>query len=124
SAGYIRNRLKKETPMEFAVIAYDGKDADAPARRQAVREAHMEVIRGLRQQGHMIHGGALLDDDGNMIGSIIISDFPTREAFDAWYQNDPYITGNVWQDVQIVPFRTAPSFVGNIPPKPESAASV
>lgn len=104
--------------MEFAVIAYDGKDDEAMNRRLAVRDNHMCLVESLRAKGHMIHGGALLDEDGKMIGSIIICDFPTRKAFDAWFNQDPYVTGNVWQDIQVVPFRTAPPFVGNIP-KPE-----
>jgi uncharacterized protein YciI len=99
--------------MEFTVIAYDGTDKGALERRMAVREAHLQVVASLRE--HMIHGGAILDDDGNMVGSIMITNFPDRAAFDAWFQNDPYITGNVWQDVTVVPFKTAPSFVGNIP---------
>ncbi len=101
--------------MEFAVIAYDGHDNEALDRRLAAREAHMAMVADLRAKGHMIHGGALLNDEGQMIGSIIICDFPDRAAFDAWYNNDPYVRGNVWQDVQIVPFRTAPVFADNIP---------
>ena len=101
--------------MEYAVIAYDATDEGALERRMAVRESHMDVVKGLREQGHMIHGGALLDDAGKMIGSIIIADFPTRDAFDAWLNNDPYVTGNVWKDIQVVPFKTAPAFLGNIP---------
>lgn len=99
--------------MEFAVIAYDGTDEGAMERRMAVREAHLKVVASLRE--HMIHGGAILNDEGQMIGSIMITQFPDRAAFDEWFNNDPYITGNVWQDVKVVPFRTAPSFVGNIP---------
>ncbi len=100
--------------MEFAVIAYDATDEGALDRRMAVRDAHMALIKSLREKGNMIHGGALLDDAGKMIGSIIISDFPTREAFDEWYRQDPYVTGNVWKDVQVFPFKTAEHFRDNI----------
>ncbi len=101
--------------MEFAVIAYDGTDEGAQERRMAVREAHMKVVEDLRRKGHMVHGGALLDDGGRMIGSIITCDFPNREAFDNWLNNDPYVTGGVWQDIRVIPFKTAPPFVSNIP---------
>lgn len=102
--------------MEFAVIAFDGQDEDAQERRMSVRDAHLKLVASLRQ--HMIHGGAILDDEGRMIGSIMITNFPDRAAFDAWFNQDPYITGGVWQNVQVLPFKTAPSFVGNIPPVP------
>jgi uncharacterized protein len=101
--------------MEFAIIAYDGQDKEAEQRRLAVREEHMALIRSLRAEGHMIHGGALLDENGRMIGSIIISDFPTREACDAWLRQDPYVTARVWQDITVVPFRTAPPFADRLP---------
>jgi uncharacterized protein len=108
--------------MEFAIIAYDGKDEEALNRRLAARESHMKLVESLRAKGHMIHGGAILDDNGKMIGSIIICDFPSREAFDNWFNQDPYVTGNVWQDIQVVPFRTAPPFVDNIP-KPVASST-
>lgn len=107
--------------MEFLVIAYDGDDDKALERRMAVREDHMKLVEKLRAQGNMIHGGAILDDDGKMIGSIVVCDFPTQEAFDAWLASDPYVTGDVWQDIQVTPFRTAPPFVDNIR-KPAGAA--
>lgn len=99
--------------MEFAIIAWDGQDEGALERRLSVREKHMAMVE--RYRPHMVHGGAMLDDAGRMIGSILIVQFPDREAFDAWYSQDPYVTGNVWQDVQVVPFRTAPPFATNIP---------
>ena len=108
--------------MEFAVIAYDGDDEKAMERRMAVREAHMKLVEGLRAKGTLIHGGAILDDDNQMIGSIVICDFENREALDVWLQSDPYVTGDVWQDIQVMPFKTAPPFVDNIR-KPAAVAS-
>lgn len=94
--------------MEFLVIAYDGRDAEAPARRQAVREAHLENARRLAAAGHIIEGGAILDEDGTMIGSAVIVDFPSRATLDDWLKNDPYVTGEVWRTVEVRPFRRAP----------------
>ncbi len=93
--------------MQFLVTAYDGTDPEAPARRQAVREAHLVGARRLTEQGHMLMGGAILDDAGAMIGSCCVVDFPDRAALDAWLQSDPYVTGGVWQKIEVAPFRTA-----------------
>jgi uncharacterized protein YciI len=69
----------------------------------------------------MIHGGALLDDEGKMIGSIIIATFPTRDELNAWLARDPYIIGKVWERYEVIPFKTAPSFIKNLPQQPASA---
>jgi uncharacterized protein len=93
--------------MQFLVTAHDGKDPGAPARRQAAREAHLAGGRKLRDEGKMLFGAALLDGDGNMIGSAMLVEFPTREDVDAWLAIDPYTTGGVWQDVSVVPCRVS-----------------
>lgn len=97
--------------MQFLVFAYDAKDAGAYDRRMAVREAHIATIDRYMETNNMIYGGALLDDDGKMIGSAIIAEFPSRQELDGWLAEEPYITGKVWDDVKIIPFKTGPTFV-------------
>lgn len=94
--------------MQFLVIAYDGTDEAALDRRMAVREAHIEGARAMKAEGSMIVGGAILDDQGRMIGSSCIVEMPDRAAVDAWLARDPYVTGNVWQKIEVRPFRCAP----------------
>jgi uncharacterized protein YciI len=36
-----------------------------------------------------------------------LADFPSREELDAWLDGDPYVTGGVWQEVEVAPFRVA-----------------
>ena len=36
-----------------------------------------------------------------------MADFPSREELDAWLDHDPYVTGGVWQQVEVAPFRVA-----------------
>jgi uncharacterized protein YciI len=93
--------------MQFVIIGRDGTDADAPARRQAVRLTHLEGIQPLVDAGNILVGGAILDDIGTMVGSVILADFPSRVELDAWLDRDPYITGGVWQEVEVAPFRVA-----------------
>ncbi len=94
--------------MQYLVIAWDGTDADALNRRLAAREAHLDGVKALKAEGKLLVGGAILDDEGKMIGSSVIVDFPSRADLDAWLQNDPYTKGNVWQRVEVRPFRAAP----------------
>ena len=52
-------------------------------------------------------GGAILSDVGDMIGSMLLVEFPDREGVDDWLSGDPYVTDGVWQDIEVHPFRTA-----------------
>lgn len=93
--------------MQFLILGRDGNDPEAPVRRQKVRDDHLAGMRQLKVTGHFVFGGALLDEQGGMIGSAIVFDFPDRAALDAWLAKDPYVTGNVWQHVDVRPFRAA-----------------
>ncbi|MBZ0325651.1 MAG: YciI family protein [Alphaproteobacteria bacterium] len=93
--------------MQFLVVAMDGTDEDALARRLAVREAHLANAKKLKQDGTMIEGGAILDADGRMIGSACLVDFPSRAELDAWLDSDPYVTGDVWRDIKVSPIKLA-----------------
>jgi uncharacterized protein YciI len=92
---------------QFLVLAYDGHDAEAPARRQAARPAHLERVRPLVESGQLLIGGAFTDEDGTPRGSALIADFPSRKDVEAWIAGDPYVTGNVWQRTEVRPFRVA-----------------
>jgi uncharacterized protein len=98
--------------MQFLLIGYDGTDPEALDRRLAVRDQHIALGDQLRDAGHMLYGGAILDDDGKMIASVLILDYPSREELDAWLKVEPYVLGKVWEKIDIRPFRVGPSFVG------------
>jgi len=93
--------------MQFVVIAYDGTDAGAPGRRQAARPAHLENARCMKADGTLLSGGAVLDDEGRMIGSVLFVEFPSRAELDAWLASDPYVAGDVWRTIEVRPFRVA-----------------
>ncbi len=93
--------------MQFLVVARDGTDDGAAARRLAVREAHIEGAKAMAASGAMICGGALLDDNGAMIGSACMVEFEDRAALNAWIKGDPYMTGDVWRTIEVTPFRRA-----------------
>ena len=93
--------------MQFLVTARDGTDDDAIERRKRVRPTHLEAIAPLVEDGHVLVGGAILNDDGDMIGSMLLVEFPDRSGVDAWLERDPYVTGDVWRDIDVRPFRAA-----------------
>ena len=89
------------------ITAYDGTDPEAPDRRKAVRPAHLDGIKKLKAAGNIIAGGAILDDDGEMIGSTLYVEFESREALEDWLNRDPYVTGDVWKEITVTPIRLA-----------------
>lgn len=93
--------------MQFLVIAKDGTDEDAIERRKRVRPTHLEAIQPLVDSGNVLVGGAILTGIGDMIGSVLIVEFPEPEDVHDWLAKDPYVTGGVWKDIEVSPFRTA-----------------
>ena len=93
--------------MRFVVIAWDGTDPEAADRRAAVRPTHLEEISPFVDRGNIAVGGSILDASDTMIGSILIVDFPSRDALDGWLSADPSMTSGVWRDVEVHPFRAA-----------------
>ncbi len=92
---------------QFLIVARDGNDPDALARRMAARPAHFDGIKDLVAKGALISGGALLGDDGKMTGSYVLCEFPGRVELDAWLARDPYVTQGVWKKIDITPIRIA-----------------
>ncbi|NOU50299.1 hypothetical protein HG263_07055 [Pseudoalteromonas sp. JBTF-M23] len=94
--------------MQYIITAYDYTDEDAIRRRLAVREQHFDRITALIQTGNFLSGGAMLDETGKMIGSSVHVEFSTREELDNWLNNDPYVTNNVWENIDIKEARLVP----------------
>lgn len=93
--------------MQFVVVARDGTDDEAIDRRRRVRPTHLEAIAPLVVAGHVLVGGAILNEGEEMIGSVLLVDFPDRRALDAWIEADPYVTGGVWKEIEVSPYRAA-----------------
>lgn len=88
--------------MQFLVTGYDGTDERALERRLAVREAHLKSFRERCEQGTFLFGSAILSDEGKMIGSLIVCEFPSRQDLeDQWLKSEPYVTGDVWRRIEI-----------------------
>ena len=94
--------------LQYLVTAYDdATDPHSPGRRMEVRPHHLEGAARLRATNNFIIGGAILDESGRMTGSVMIVQFETEAALHEWLRNEPYITGKVWNTVEVKPFRVA-----------------
>lgn len=102
------------TPMasgrtHTVIIARDGTDEGAEARRLSVRGAHMERVSPMAADGTLAVGGAILDEaGGRMVGSIAVTAHADDAAARAWMAEDPYVTSGVWRDVSLHGTRFAP----------------
>lgn len=77
----------------FAFTGIDRKDG--LEARMGAREAHLAYVRN--QPHVVVLAGPLLDDDGKMIGSILVLDVPDRAAAEAFVANDPYGQAGVFE---------------------------
>ena len=93
--------------MQFLLLAYDGTDPQAPQRRLRVREEHLKKIGLLKMKSEFLFGGAILNENNEMIGSMIVYDVPDRQSLDKVLKDEPYITNGVWEKIEIKPFRHA-----------------
>jgi uncharacterized protein YciI len=92
---------------QYLVTGYDFKDDAALERRMSVRPDHLNGVKALKAAGNYVIGGAILSEEGKMIGSTMIVQFESEEAFNSWKNNEVYITGKVWETVDVQPFKVA-----------------
>ena len=85
--------------MLVALIAKD--KAGALSVRQENHPAHVEY---LKSTGAVAQAGPLLDDAGDMIGSLVILDVADKAAAQDWADNDPYAKAGLFADVQLIPW--------------------
>lgn len=93
--------------MNYVIHAYDHTDEEAPQRRLIARPLHFDRARKLKDDGNFVLGGALLSPEGQMIGSMMLVDFADEADLNAWLETDPYVTGRVWDTIDVKPFRQA-----------------
>lgn len=81
------------------------------ALRAATSEAHLAFVGG--HLDAMYAGGPLTSDDGEQIlGSIIVMDFPDRAAAEAFIAEEPYNKAGLFESVTIRSYRPV------VPPTP------
>ena len=83
--------------MLVALIAHD-KANHLDVRTQN-RAAHLEYIKG---SGKVAQAGPFLDEDGEMIGSLIVLEVDSFPNAQTWAQNDPYAKAGLFESVRLI----------------------
>lgn len=97
--------------MQYINNAYDGTDEKAIDRRLMAREEHLKSVETRAKEGQHLFGAAILNDEGKMIGSMMVVDYPSREELENWLKVEPYVVEKVWEKIDIQPCRVAPIFM-------------
>ena len=95
---------------QFLVLGYDSKDEEAFNRRLAMREAHIALASKHKDSGNLLYAAAILDEQGEMCGSIMVTDFDSRDKLEDWLRVEPYVTGKVWEKIKVIPCKVGPMF--------------
>lgn len=95
--------------MLYAIISQDV--ADSLARRKSVRDQHIARLDELKNQGRLVlagpHPAVDSPDPGEagFTGSLIVAEFESLQAAQAWADADPYIAAGVYERVVVKPFK-------------------
>ncbi|MGE8048730.1 YciI family protein [Pseudomonas monteilii] len=95
--------------MLYAIIASDV--ANSLEKRLAARPAHIERLQQLKAEGRVVLAGPHPAIDSNdpgeagFSGSLIVAEFETLAAAQAWADADPYIAAGVYHKVVVKPFK-------------------
>ncbi len=99
--------------MHFVVIATDWKDENALSRRNSARPLHLQQAEQFHRSGKWLYAAGLLNNRGELSGSVIVCDFASKEALQQeWLIREPYILGRVWEKIEIHP-AAVPPFILN-----------
>jgi len=86
--------------MLIALTAHD--KPGALQTRKDNREAHLAYIQS---SGVVAMAGPLLNDAGEMCGSLIILDVADMAAAQTWADNDPYAKAGLFADVTLIQWK-------------------
>ena len=95
--------------MLYVVIGTD--NPDSLSRRLAARPEHLARLNALKAAGRLVLAGPFpaidSDDPGpaGFSGSLIVAEFDSLSAAQAWADADPYIKAGVYSQVSVKPFR-------------------
>lgn len=82
--------------MLIALIAKD--KPGALSIRQENRPAHVAYLKATS----VAQAGPLLDDAGEMCGSLVILDLPDMAAAKDWVANDPYGKAGLFESTELI----------------------
>ncbi|NJD24734.1 MAG: YciI family protein [Betaproteobacteria bacterium] len=95
--------------MFYMIIGEDR--AGTLNQRMAARPAHVERLKALQEEGRLLLAGPCPAIDSpdpgpaGFTGSLIIAEFASLEAAQAWAGADPYVAAGVYEKVTVKPFK-------------------
>ena len=95
--------------MLYVIIGQD--NSNSLEKRLAARPAHVARLQALQEEGRLLLAGpfpavdAVDPGSAGYTGSLIVAEFPSLEAAEAWANSDPYVTAGVYAHVAVKPFR-------------------
>ena len=95
--------------MLYAIIATDV--ANSLEARLAARPAHLERLQQLKNEGRVVLAGPHPAIDSNdpgaagFSGSLVVAEFESLNAAQAWAEADPYVAAGVYANVNVKPFK-------------------
>ncbi|AMC33652.1 YciI family protein [Janthinobacterium sp. B9-8] len=94
--------------MLYAIIA--NNYPDCAAARLASRSAHLARLEQLKEAGRLVLAGpfpaidAVDPGPAGFSGSLIVAEFDSQLAAQAWADSDPYVKAGVYENVIAKPF--------------------
>ena len=95
--------------MLYAIISTDIDNS--LALRQAARPAHLLRLEQLVSEGRLLIAGpnpSIDNEDpgaAGFSGSLVVAEFPSLAAAQAWSDADPYAAAGVYAQVTVKPFK-------------------
>ncbi len=95
--------------MLYALVGQDVPDS--LERRLAARPAHLARLQALQDHGRLLLAGPFPAVDANdpgpagFTGSLVVADFESLAAAQAWADADPYVAAGVYAGVAVKPFK-------------------
>lgn len=95
--------------MYYAIIAED--KAGTLQQRLAARPDHLARLEALRDEGRLLIAGphpAIDSEDpgeAGFSGSLVVAEFESLAAAQAWADADPYIAAGVYEKVTVKPYK-------------------
>ena len=93
----------------YAIV---GKDVpESLERRLGARPAHLARLEALKDEGRLLLAGPFPAIDSTdpgpagFSGSLIVAEFDSLEAAQAWAEADPYVAAGVYAEVTVKPFK-------------------
>lgn len=90
----------------YTVIATDVPNS--LEQRKALRPKHLARLEALQAAGQLVLAGPCPIDHNNpaagFTGSLLVLNFPDRDALDAWLAEEPFVLEGVYESVVVKPF--------------------